>query len=114
VIAPERGAKFEGTFEGGELVFRINQIATAVIPKSVRIRKAKCKEGKTISDLLAFDPPPSYPIEDGSFSIVIGDQLSWSGMFTTPKQARGTIRMFLKSEGINCTIGPVGWIAYAP
>jgi hypothetical protein len=108
------GAKFEGTFEGGEIVFRTSQNGKMVIPKSVRIRKARCQEGKTYSDLIAFDPPPSFPITDGKFTITKDSYMTMYGEFTTPNQARGTISMTLKGEGKTCTIGPVGWIAYAP
>lgn len=113
-IKPVPSARFEGTFEGGSLVLRINSNGTAVIPKTVRIQKASCQEGKTLSDILSFEPPPSFPIEDGQFVIsYTSPYLYWTGIFVTPTQVRGTIELKFKGEGVTCTIGPVGWVANA-
>jgi hypothetical protein len=113
-IIPAAGARFEGTFEGGSFVLRINSNGTAVIPKTVRIQKANCQEGKTLSDTLSFEPPPSFPIEDGKFVIsYTAPYLYWTGTFVTTTQARGSIELKFKKEGVTCTIGPVGWIANA-
>jgi hypothetical protein len=112
-IKPTPGARFEGTFEGGYLIFRINSNASAVIPKSIRVQKATCQEGKKMSDLLAFDPPPSFPIEDGNFTISRDTQLYMTGTFLTPTQARGSLQIKFRKEGVTCTIGPVVWIASA-
>jgi len=113
IIKPVPGAKFDGTFEGGYFTFRINSNASAVIPKVIRIQKATCQEGKKMSDLLAFDPPPSFPIEDGRFIISRDTQLYMTGIFLTPTQARGSLEIKFKKEGVTCTIGPVVWIASA-
>lgn len=113
-IKPTAGARFEGTFEGGSFVLRINSNGTAVIPKTVRIQKANCQEGKTLSDTLSFEPPPSFPIENGKFVIsYTAPYLYWTGTFVTATQARGTIELRFKKEGVSCTIGPVGWVANA-
>jgi hypothetical protein len=113
VIKPEAGAKFEGTFEGGTLVFRINAISSAVIPKTINVRKATCQEGKLLSTTLAFDPPPSYDIENGKFTISRDTQLYLTGIFTKSDEARGTLEIKYKKEGVTCTIGPVVWVATA-
>ena len=113
VIKPEAGAKFEGSFEGGTLVFRINSISSAVIPKTINVRKATCQEGKLLSTTLAFDPPPSYEIEDGKFIISRDSQLYMTGIFTKSDEARGTLEIRYKKEGVACTIGPVVWVATA-
>ena len=113
-IKPVPGARFEGAFEGGSFVLRINSIGTAVIPKTVRIQKATCQEGKTLSDVLSFEPPPSFVIEDGKFVISYDSPyLYWTGAFLTPTQARGSIELKFKKDGVSCTIGPVAWIANA-
>lgn len=111
VIKPTAGAKFEGSFEGGTLVFRINANSSAVIPKTINVRKATCQEGKQISTTLAFDPPPSYPIENGKFVISRDSQLYMTGSFTKSDEARGTLEIKYKKEGVTCTIGPVAWVA---
>ena len=111
VIKPEPGAKFEGVFEGGTLVFRINSISSAVIPKTINVRKATCQEGKQLSTTLAFDPPPSYEIENGKFIISRDTQLYMTGTFTRSDEARGTLEIKYKKEGVACTIGPVAWVA---
>lgn len=113
VIKPEAGARFEGTFEGGTLVFRINAISSAVIPKTINVRKATCQEGKQLSTTLAFDPPPSYDIENGKFTISRDSQLYMTGIFTKSDEARGTLEIRYKKEGVACTIGPVVWVANA-
>jgi hypothetical protein len=113
-IKPVAGARFEGTFEGGSVVLRINSNGSAVIPKTVRIQKATCQEGKILSDILSFEPPPSFPIEDGKFAISYDNPyLYWTGTFLTPTQARGSIELRFKKEGVSCTIGPVAWMANA-
>jgi len=111
-IVPEAGVKFVGSFDGGLLSFRISSNSNAVIPKTLNFKKAACKEGGTISDLQAFDPPPSFLIDKGKFTIS-RDTLLWTGFFTTPRQARGSVEIKLKKGGSNCTIGPIAWIAEA-
>lgn len=113
-IKPVGGARFEGTFEGGSFVLRINANGSAVIPKTVRIQKATCQEGKTLSDIFSFEPPPSFPIENGKFAISYdAPYLYWTGTFLSTTQARGSIELKFKKEGVSCTIGPVAWIANA-
>jgi hypothetical protein len=108
------GAKFEGTFEGGSFVMRISSNGNAVIPKTIYIRKAPCQEGKTLSDTVSFEPPPFYTIEDGKFVISYENPyVYWTGNFSTSIQARGTLELKFKKEGVTCTIGPVGWVANA-
>lgn len=115
-IIPEAGAKFEGTFEGGALVFRVNSNSTMVIPKSLTFRKVLCQEGKRISDLITFEPPPSFPITNGSFNIVWGTQATISGYFRSTKSAWGSLTAKVKGKGDGgiCTIGPISWVASAP
>ena len=113
-IKPTAGARFEGTFEGGSMVFRINSNGSAVIPKTIKVQKASCQEGKTLSDTLSFEPPPQYEIKDGNFEISYTDPyLYWTGTFLTTTQARGSIELKFKKEGVSCTIGPVVWVASA-
>lgn len=111
VIQPEPGALFEGSFENSILQFRISKNGQQVIPKMIRVKKAACKEGGTFTDLLAFDPPPSFPITDGQFVIARDKQLYMAGIFTSPRQARGSIELHLSGDKKNCTIGPVAWYA---
>jgi hypothetical protein len=113
-IEPQPGAKFDGVFTGGEITFRTSQNGKQVIPKSVRVRKATCQQGKTVSDLIAFDPPPSFPITDGEFTMSKGDIITISGMFTSPSNAQGSLVIHLKAGGTACTVGPVAWSASAP
>lgn len=112
-IKPLAGARFEGTFEGGSLVLRINANGTAVIPKTIRIQKANCQEGKQLSDTLVFEPPTSFPVEDGKFTITWDTQVTISGFFQTPTQARGSLELKFKKESVACTVGPVNWVAEA-
>ncbi len=110
-VKPSPDVKFEGTFAGGTLVFRTNDKGTMVIPKEVRVRKAACTEGKTISTLLAFDPPPFFPITDGQFTISREEQVEIIGVFLSPSQARGSVKLYLLRNGKPCTVGPVVWVA---
>ena len=94
------------------MVFRINSNGTAVIPKTLRIQKAPCQEGKTLSDTMSFEPPPSFEVKDAKFEISYDNpRLYWTGTFLTPTQARGSIEFRFRKEGVTCTIGPVAWIA---
>jgi len=113
-IKPDEKIKMDGTFVGGELTLRTGENGNTIIPKSVRIRKAECKQGQIAQDLLAFDPPPSYPIEDGKFTIDAKGIIVIYGQFTTPKSARGTLTIKINAGGEPCTIGPVVWTASAP
>jgi hypothetical protein len=110
---PVPNARFEGVFEGGTLVFRTNDKGTMVIPKEIKVRKASCNEGKTISTLLAFDPPPFFPITDGQFTISREEQIEIFGIFISSMQARGSIELYLLRNGKPCTVGPVTWVASA-
>jgi hypothetical protein len=111
-IKPLAGARFEGTFEGGTMVFRINANGSAVIPKTIRVQKATCQEGKTLSDTLSFEPPPQFPVEDGKFIISYDDPYMYlTGAFLSSTQARGSLELKFKKESVACTIGPVVWVA---
>lgn len=110
-IQPAPDVKFEASFEGGLFIFRTNDKGTYVIPKEVRIKKASCNEGRTLSDLLAFDPPPFFLITEGKFTISRDTQLVITGVFISPTQARGSIELHLLKNGKPCTIGPVVWVA---
>jgi hypothetical protein len=112
-IKPQAGARFEGSFDGGTLVLRINANGTAVIPKTIRVTKATCQEGKKLSDTLSFEPPTSFAVEDGQFTITWGTQVDMPGIFTSPTQARGSLELKFKKESVACTIGPVAWVAEA-
>ena len=112
-IKPLAGAKFDGTFEGGSLVLRINANGTAVIPKTIRIQKANCQEGKQLSDTLVFEPPTSFPVEDGKFTITWDTQVTMSGVFLTSSEARGSLELKFKKESVSCTVGPIVWVARA-
>lgn len=112
-IKPIAGDKFEGTFEYGDLTLRIGTNGNWVIPKQVTVKKAPCEGGK-FSDHITFEPPPSYPIENGQFSFVYEGFVTISGTFTSAKRASGTIRLALKSGGKTCNIGPSAWTASAP
>jgi hypothetical protein len=113
VIKPVPSAKFEGTFDGGSLVLRINSNGTAVIPKTVKVQKATCQNGKNLSTTLSFEPPPSYPIENGKFTISDDTRLSLTGIFETSSKMRGTLVVNFKKEGVSCTTGTVPWVASA-
>ena len=112
-VDPLPGAKFEGTFEGGELLFRVHSNGNFVIPKSVTLRKVACNEGKTLSDLITFEPPPFFNVVEGKFTMSNGTLVTISGVFTTPTTARGSISGLVKSGGKNCTFGPFTWSAAA-
>ncbi|MEW5872721.1 MAG: hypothetical protein AB1894_25910 [Chloroflexota bacterium] len=112
-IKPIEGDKFEGTFEYGTLTLRIGANGNWIVPKQVTVKKAPCEGGK-FSDHISFEPPPSFPIEDGQFSFVYEGFVTISGVFTSAKRATGSIRLALKSGGKNCNIGPSTWIATAP
>jgi hypothetical protein len=107
------GAKFDGTFEGGELTFRVHTNGDYVIPKSVTLRKVACNEGKALSDLITFEPPPFFEVVEGKFTMYNGTLVTISGQFITPSTARGTISGQVKSGGKNCTFGPMAWSAEA-
>jgi len=113
IIKPLAGARFEGVFEGGSLVLRINANGSAVIPKTIRVQKANCQEGKQLSDTLVFEPPTSFPVENSKFTITWDTQVSMPGIFLTPTQARGSLELKFKKEGVACTFGPVVWVAEA-
>jgi hypothetical protein len=112
-VKPAAGVKFDGTFDGGTLTFRTNPTGYMVVPKTIRVVKANCQNGKTLSDTLSFEPPTYYPVEDGKFTINWDSQVIMSGVFQTSTQARGTLELKFKKEGVACTIGPVPWSASA-
>lgn len=112
-VKPMAGVKFEGTFESGTLTFRTNPTGYMVVPKTIRIIKANCQEGKKLSDTLSFEPPRYFPVEGGKFTISWDSQVYMTGTFLTPSQARGSLELKFKKEGVTCTIGPVAWTATA-
>jgi len=106
---------FEGTFEGGRLSFRIGTNPNVIIPKLVTLKKAQCKGGGTISDTISFEPPPTFWLLNGKFTITAGgDQVYWTGQFNTSKRASGSITLKVKKDNKACVIGPVAWTATAP
>jgi len=82
-----------------------------VVPKTIRIVKANCQEGKKLSDTMTFEPPTYFKVEDGKFTITWDTQVTMSGVFLTPTEARGSLELKFKKEGVACTIGPVVWVA---
>ncbi len=110
-VTPVPRALFYGTFESGELTFRIHENSKIVIPKTVTIKNAACKEGGKLSDHITFEPPPFFEITGISFTMTQGTQVSISGSFVSGTQARGTITLRLKLPNSNCTIGPLAWVA---
>jgi hypothetical protein len=110
-IKPDEKAKFEGTFPGGELTFRIGEKGNWVILKTILLKGAECKEGKAMSDSLTFDPPQLFPITDGKFTIAIDDEVTISGQFLSSTKAGGSLKLVLKNAGKTCTIGPHNWSA---
>lgn len=104
---------FVGTFENGSITFRIGPNPYLVIPKTVAVKKATCKEGYNISETVVFEGTPTYRIEEGKFTIIYMDSVNISGTFISQIKASGSISLNLKSEGRKCTIGPLIWYADA-
>ena len=114
IIYPVANAKFEGSFPGGTLTFRVGDNGKTVIPKLVALRKAECKEGKKVSDTISFEPPPVFWLDEkGNFTMTQKTQVTISGYFRTPTYAAGSIQVNIKNQGKDCTIGPVNWVANA-
>lgn len=113
VVNPFPRDLFTGTFENGTLSFRIGPNPYLVIPKTVVVKKATCKEGGTISDSIAFAGTPTYEIKDGKFSINYLDMVIISGQFTSQTKATGSITLYLKKDAKKCTVGPFVWYAAA-
>lgn len=115
VIKPAAHARFDGVFEYGKLVLRVDNNPAYIVPKSVTIKSAPCKEGKgKKSDTLTLDPPTYYQIVENKFYIDFGGgMVKISGEFISPTKARGTITMSLRAEGKSCTLGPYAWSASA-
>lgn len=114
VVKPYPKARFDGTFTGGTLILRISDNSNMIIPKEVRVRQAACKENKSISDTINFEPPPSYAITDAKFDINYLDFVFISGQFFTSTSAQGMIRLILQIPGGGrCTVGPTAWKASA-
>jgi hypothetical protein len=107
------GTKLDGTFDGGFFSLRVGENGNWIIPKMVRIRKAKCNQGQAAQDLLAFDPPPLFPITEGKFTIDSKGIVVITGQFIDPNNIRGTILITIKSGGEPCTIGPKPFTASA-
>ena len=116
IIKPPAHARFDGTFEYGKLVLRIDNNPAYIVPKTVTIKGAPCKEGKgKLSDSLTLEPPTYYEIVENRFYIDFGGgMVKISGEFISPLKARGTITIAVKVEGKNCTVGPYPWTASAP
>lgn len=113
-VKPYPRARFDGTFAQGTLILRISDNSNMIIPKEVRLRNASCKEGKSLSDTINFEPPPSYQIIDSKFDINYLDFVFISGQFFTSTTAQGMIRLILQHPGGGrCTIGPTPWRASA-
>jgi hypothetical protein len=112
-VDPLAGSKLDGTFEGGTLTFRVHTNGNYVIPKSVNLKKISCNEGKTLSDLITFEPPPFFEVVEGKFTMFKDTTVTISGQFITPTTARGTLSGQVKSGGKNCTFGPLSWSAAA-
>jgi hypothetical protein len=113
-VKPYPRARFDGTFINGTLILRISDNSNMVIPKEVRVRNASCKEGKSLSDTINFEPPPSYEIIDGKFNLNYLDFVFISGQFFSSTSAQGMIRLILQIPGGGrCTIGPTPWKASA-
>lgn len=110
-VTPLAKAKFQGTFTGGTLVFRTGANGLSVVPKTVSLKGATCKEGKTVSETIGFEPPTFFWVVDGKFTIVWGTEVTITGVFITPTRATGTISLALKTSKGKCTIGPLSWIA---
>jgi hypothetical protein len=103
-ITPMPGALFVGSFTGGDFTFRVHQNGWLVIPKTVTVRNAICKEGGKFSDHITFEPPPQFKVEDGKFTMTQGSQVVISGWFSSSTVASGTITIKIKKKGENCTI----------
>lgn len=113
-IKPYPKARFDGTFINGTLILRISENSNMIIPKEVRVRQGACKEGKSLSDTINFEPPPSYAITDAKFDINYLNFVFISGQFFTSTSAQGMIRLILQIPGGGrCTIGPTPWKASA-
>jgi hypothetical protein len=110
VFYPHPRDIFNGTFDSGVLVFRIGANPYLIIPKTVAVKKAECKEGGTLSDTVVFDTT-NYEIRDGRFSINNVNGVTITGMFTSQVRATGSITLVLKNDKKNCTIGPLFWNA---
>ena len=114
VVKPYPKARFDGSFVNGTLILRISENSNMIIPKEVRVKQAACKEGKSLSDTINFEPPPSYAITDAKFDINYLDFVFISGQFFTSTSAQGMIRLILQIPGGGkCTIGPTPWKASA-
>lgn len=114
VVKPYPKARFDGTFANGTLILRISENSNMIIPKEVRVKQASCKEGKSLSDTINFEPPPSYAITDAKFDINYLDFVFISGQFFSSTRAQGMIRLILQIPGGGkCTIGPTPWTASA-
>lgn len=115
IVVPPPRARFDGIFEFGKLVFRIDNNPAYVVAKTVTIKNAPCKEGKgKISNTYNLDPPKYFEIVLGKFYVDYDGFVKLSGEFLTPNKARGTLTLYLKLDGKNCTIGPYAWTATTP
>lgn len=113
IITPASRALFMGSFTGGTLTFRVHENSKLVIPKTVTVKSASCKEGGKISDHISFEPPPMFEIANLKFTMTQGDQVTISGQFLTATTANGTITLTIKDDSGKCTIGPLPWTASA-
>lgn len=108
---PEERALFEGTFTGGQLSFRIGADATTVIPKSVILKGATCKEGGKINYAIDFEPPPEYKIVKGAFLINYGNTVAIFGQFQGRDRVLGNVTVRVVLDGGVCNVGPLPYAA---
>lgn len=113
---PAPHARFDGTFEYGKLVLRIDNNPIYIVPKTVTVKGAPCKEGKgKLSDSLTLEPPTYYEIVQNRFYIDFGGgMVKISGELISATKMRGSITITLKADGKTCTAGPYAWTASAP
>ncbi len=104
MVTPIPGALFKGTFPGGDLTFRVHANGRLVIPKTVTLRGAECKEGGKINDQITFEPPPQFEVENAQFTMSQGTQVTISGRFNSSTSASGTITLKLKAKKGACSI----------
>jgi hypothetical protein len=109
-VVPFSKTKYEGSFPGGTFLIRTGPNGASVVPKSLVLKKAACKEGGKISESMDFEPPTFFWITDGKFAIYWGNEVTITGVFISPTRATGSLKVELTSPK-KCTIGPVTWTA---
>lgn len=109
-VVPLSKSKYEGSFAGGTLLLRTGPNGASVVPKTLILKKAACKEGGKISESLSFEPPTFFWITDGKFAIYWGSEVTITGVFISPTRATGSLKLEFTSPK-KCTVGPVTWTA---